>query len=212
MSTDWLKVGLRTLQLTSRPFVARHEKRNASFAGLWRPMVLAAALSLLGLSGPVNAFTPGEEIEASHLMRLAGYIEWPDENTVRRTSEIHVGVVESPGVLQALERLSAERTVDGRKLRAREVQTTEDLHGLHILYFSGHAWRERAAWMSHCHNQPVVIATNAAGAVDQGATIGFIYTEHRIAVQASLPAAERARVRLSSNLLRIADRVVGSKP
>lgn len=156
--------------------------------------------------------SPIEETEASHLLRIAGHIEWPVDVRPQPGASIVVGVVGSAGVYDALIRMAQGRTVSGRAIEVIQLSRPEEAAHVHLLFVGNGAWEQLAAWISAYRSRPVVVATNAPQAVDRGATIGFVRTGQRVAIEASLPAAEQAGVKLSSDVLKVADRVVGSRP
>lgn len=184
---------------------------------LWRSksrayhLVAALVVGLLLPDAIATAASPLDETEASHLLRMAGHIEWPATAFARRDSAIVVGVVGSAGVYEALLRMAPGRLVDGRSMAVLQLDRPQANASVHLLYIGVEAWDTLPLWMSVYQDRPVVVATNAPQAVDRGATFGFVRTSHRVALEASLPAAEQSGVRLSSGVLRVADRVVGSQ-
>ncbi|MGS5087032.1 YfiR family protein [Hydrogenophaga sp. A37] len=144
---------------------------------------------------------------AAYLHKLMGYIEWPSVAFADAGSPITVGVVGAPDMHESLTRLLSGRPVQGRAVEVQALRWTDDLSNIHLLYVGAAAWAGRAQWMGEPRERPPVIVTDAPGGVDQGATIGFVSGE-RVRIEASLPAADGAGVKLSSRLLAMAVRVV----
>lgn len=169
-------------------------------------------LALLALWSPSHAVTGGataDDIEAAHLHKLTGYIDWPGRAFAHAGSAIVVGVVGADGLYDSLRRIAPGPPTNGRAIEVRRLTRPQESQEVHLLYLGASVWDTLPAWQAAYSDRPVVVATNAPQGVDHGATIGFVQVGQRVRLEASLPAAERAGVKLSSRLLAVAERVVG---
>lgn len=155
----------------------------------------------------VTLITPYEESEASFLHKLLPYIEWPSAAFSHPGNPIVLGVVGAESVFNALASMTPGRHAHGRSIEVRQLHAQGQVQGVHVLYFGAVAWIERTHWVPTNAPSPVLV-TNAPGGIDQGATIGFVSEGSRVRIEASLPAAQKAGVKLSSRLLVVAKRVV----
>ncbi|MDQ7744413.1 YfiR family protein [Hydrogenophaga pseudoflava] len=150
-----------------------------------------------------------DKVLANYLHKIIGYIEWPGIAFADPAASIVVGVMGSQDMFEALSRAVSGRPVHGRTIEVRQLVASEGAStNLHLLHVSAAAWAVRAHAKAASRERPPVLTTDALGGVDQGATIGFTLAEEGVRIEASLPAADVAGVKLSSRLLVVADRVV----
>lgn len=147
---------------------------------------------------------------ATYLHKLIGYIEWPSTAFAHAEAPIKVGVVGSPETLESLRTVISGRPVQGHSIEVHELKQIDGVSNMHLLHISATAWAARAQhWKAiSLRERATVVTTDAPDGVDQGATIGFRLSGQGVRIEASLPAADAAGVKLSSHLLRVADRVV----
>lgn len=175
-----------------------------------RALIVSAVITLVSWPTSVVAgtlITPYEESEASFLHKLLPYIEWLPAAFSHAGDPIVLGVVGAESVFNALARMNQGRQVHGRSIEVRQLNAQDQVHGVHLLFFGAMAWSERMHWVP-ANVSSLVLVTNAPGGIDQGATIGFVSEGPRVRIEASLPAAKKAGVKLSSRLLVVAQRVV----
>lgn len=186
-------------------------------AAAWRRLAAWSASLLLvccaagaGAQVPVApASAPTvDEAKAAHLHRFAGFVEWPAARFSSPDAPIVVGVVGSQTLPKELSLVVAGRLVQNRAIQVVELSEPREVSGVHMLMLGRGAEKRAAEWLSACKGQPVLVVTDIAQGLERGAALGFIETEGRLRFEASVPAAERAGVKLSSRLLALAERVV----
>lgn len=183
------------------------------WSGPTRRAVLVSGLAMLNLwpcrDLSATALPSADRLLAAYLHKLIGYIEWPGMAFADTAAPILVGVMGSREMFESLTRAVSGRPVQGRAIEVRQLAAGDGVSPqLHLLHVSASAWVARSHSKALSRDRPPVLTTDAPGGVDQGATIGFALTEEGVRIEASLPAADAAGVKLSSRLLVVADRVV----
>jgi hypothetical protein len=107
-----------------------------------------------------------------------------------------------------MERLVPGRSAQGRPVSVRRLKPGESPAGVHVVMV-GRAESERIAQLA---KQGAFVVGETEGALERGAAINFLLEEGRVRFEVSLPAAERARVRIASRMLAVAHNVRGAKP
>jgi len=153
-----------------------------------------------------------EEVEAAYLHRFAGYIEWPPQAFPSAQAPFVVGVAGSEKVYAELARLSSGRPVQGRPVQVRRLLRPQEVAAVHLAFIGPEAWSVVPAWLNAAEGLPVAVVTDAPRGSDLGALLTFVNVDNRLRFEASMPAAERAGLQLSSRLLAVAKRVVGGPP
>ena len=160
------------------------------------------------LTAPLQASAQAleHELKAAYLFRFLSFIEWP---TLRAdNTPLTIGVMGADEVLAELQDIVPGRMVQGRAVNVRRVREGEPLAGLQVLFVG----RAAAAVLSKLpQTQGTVVVSDADGALDRGAAIGFVRSEGRVRFHVSLDAAERQGVSISSRMLSVAEQVRGRR-
>lgn len=152
------------------------------------------------------------QVKCSYLHNLAKFVEWPPETFLSEGSPLIIGVYGSDLIRQELEAQVKGRRVGKRPFQVRRIETCEDVAGVHVLYLS------EAPDPIGCQ----LIAAAATGArltvgdTDQfgrsGGIIRFILEEDKVRFEINQAMAERARLKLSPQLLKLARVVKRTEP
>lgn len=145
-------------------------------------------------------------VKAAFLCKFAGYVEWPDERAVPGEALL-IGVLESEAMADELVRITRDRTVNDRHVNVRRLAPGDSLQGLHILFVGERSPDRLDELLLPARQHPILIVTEAAGALAEGSIINFTIDRKRVRFEVSLHAAERSRLKLSSRLLAVAQRV-----
>jgi hypothetical protein len=176
----------------------------------------AGAVLLQLLAGSSAAISPAhaadgyseDAVKAAYLYRFAGYVDWPDLGA--GSEPFTIAVLGSPAVVQELKHLLPNLTVNHHPAEVREVRGLHDLGRAQILYVgAGHATFLRTLTPTQDH--PMLLVTDEEGGLDAGGVLNFVTVDRRVRFEVSLTAAERSRLKISSELLTVAVRVLGGR-
>lgn len=150
------------------------------------------------------AHVPEERTKAAFLYRFLEYVEWP---AGARMGPLTIAVLGDDRLVAELMRNVQGRTAHGRAIRAHAVRTVQEGLGADVLFVSQERKHELAGATRSDAHRPVLIVTEAAGALDRGSVINLLEVDGKMRFEVSLPAAERRGLKLSSRLLSVALRV-----
>lgn len=180
-----------------------------------RALAIAAFAAGLALAAaplraqPAAGAAPLEaSVKAAYLYKFTGFVEWPPAALPPPGAPIVIGVAGADAVYAELTQVLNGRSLQGRPLAARLVDSTETLDGLHMLYV-GPAASGRGL-TAPVRGRPVLVVTDHPEGIPPDGALNFVRHDGRVRFEASLPAAERAGLRLSSRLLAVAERVVAA--
>ncbi len=190
--------------------------RRAFVDTRWQGLLLLCLLLGLGLAcAPCRA--QGElpaaaeyQIKAAFLYKFAGFVEWPEGLLGNAGEPLTIGVAGADLLAAELQQAVQGRTVNERPVAVRKLKAGDPLAGVHILFVGrGEAAspRQLQAWVQL---RPVLLVTESEGALEHGSMINFVVVERRVRFEIALDAAEKSSLRLSSRLLAVAYKVVGS--
>ncbi len=173
--------------------------------------LLFAALLLWAAAAGAQTASPGSEteIKAAFLYKFGDFVQWPPEAFSGATAPFVVGIVGADAVAGALERLVAQRSVQGHPVTVRRLRRGDSLAGVHVLFARADPAELRAP-LASAGGQPILAVTDSEGGLGAGSAINFVVEDERVRFDIALPAAERARLKISSRLLSVARRVIAS--
>jgi hypothetical protein len=177
---------------------------------LWSLLIaLGWLVPLRGTAQP--DLTEEVRVKAAYLHKFPSFVEWPAGVLLPEGAPIVVGICGADAVLREFERIAKGRLVAGRPVQARRIESAKEIHGVHVLFIGRELGADASPWLKAAQKQPILTVgeheqTNGLvvlNFVDRGGTIRFV---------ASLPAADKAGLVLSSRLLAVADHVQGGSP
>ncbi len=182
----------------------------ATLLRLWTGLLLLLAQAALpGVASAQGLSGAADEVKAAYLYRFIGFIEWPDDAFAGPGTPLVIGVASADAVYAELSRALVGRNAKGRPVLARKVAAGDALEGVQMLYIGDPALA-RSAWVQRLRDRHVLLVTDGPQGLDAGAALNFVLVEDRLRFEASLRAAERAGLKVSSRLLALAQRVVGT--
>ncbi len=153
-----------------------------------------------------------ESVEAAYLHKFPGFVDWPADAFKTPSSPIVIGLVGAPRVLEELTRIARGRLVLGRPVEARAVTASELPPDLHVLFVGKDAVADAGTLIDDARRAHVLVVTDIQDGLKTGAVLDFVQVDGRLRFEASLAAARRADIKLSSKLLSVAARVVEEAP
>jgi uncharacterized protein DUF4154 len=161
--------------------------------------LLAAATTALAGSPRTS---PEYEVKAAFIYNFAKFVEWPRGSQADEPFVVTVLGADPFG--RALEDALRDKTVGGRPIVLRRAATVDELGASQIIFISDSERPALPSILKQLETTPVLTVGDMGQFAAHGGVIGFRLEGDRIRLDISLAAAERSRLRLSSQLLRIA--------
>jgi hypothetical protein len=136
-------------------------------------------------------------VKAAYLFNFAKFIEWPPP---ARSGPLTICVAGRNVFGDVLEQTIAGEAVDGRPLTARVI--LEPMDGCHILFVPQGA--AETAYLRTTQDTPVLTVGETPGFVARGGVANFVLEGGRVRFEIDPGHADRAGLRISSRLLRLA--------
>jgi len=146
-------------------------------------------------------------VKAVFLYRFTGFVDWPA--AAMRGSEFEIGVLGADAVAEALARVLLEHRVKGLPARVRRIRDAREIGHAQLLYVGPDASAQVPAIVQATRDAPVLVVSDTSDGLEQGSAINFLLLDQRVRFEVSLPAANRAGLHISSELLAVALRVAG---
>ncbi len=170
-------------------------------------LAAASVLASLPPAGADEAPAAAERnIKAAFLYKFAGYVEWPDTG-LPADEPLTIGVIGADELAGELSRITTGRMIAERPIRVRRLDGDDSLAGLQVLFVGTPSSEITRDHLARARGLPILVVTDAAGALADGSIINFTLEHDRVRFEISLPAAERSRLKLNSRLLAVAQRI-----
>lgn len=177
---------------------------------LVRISALASALAVASLYPRLGgaAAAPTEyQLKAAFLMNFAKFVEWPGQSFKTPQSPITLCVVGDDPFKADLDETVKSQTVGERGLTVRRISQLQAGDNCHIL-FVGLSERDRfERLLGGLKNHPCLTVGEEPEFAQAGGMINLLVEDGKIRFEVSLDVAEKAGLKISSRLLKLAKNV-----
>jgi hypothetical protein len=174
----------------------------------WLSSLLVCA-ALLAAPAVLQAQVAGEyEVKAAFLYNFTKFVEWPPTAFADEKSPIQICVFGGNPFGKSLTELTGQE-VAGRKLIVVRTPEMAKLEGCQILFISRSERERVSSILSEVREAPVLTVADTKGFLDDGGIVNFILEGSKVRFEISQEAADRAKIKISSKLMRLAKYVKG---
>jgi hypothetical protein len=171
------------------------------------PSLLAAsvAVALLAVCGPVARADQASEYElkAAFIYHFARYTEWP-EGPPNKGDAFVIAIFGDDPFGAALDDAVAGKSIGSRPIVVKRVANLEDLGAAHIVFVSASEDARLAQVQRSVAGQHVLLVGETARFAERGGAIGFRSEGAKVRFDINPQAVERAGLKMSSQLLKLA--------
>jgi len=155
---------------------------------------------------------PEETVKTAFLFKFGGFVEWPPQAFAAPNSPLVVGVVGSDAIGDALTQIASGRSVAGRSVVVRKLKFGDPLAGLNVIFIGSATHEQLVAELEASKNQSALTVTETDDALALGSMINFVIVSDKVRFDVAPSTAEARRLKISSQLLSVARKVVGTAP
>ena len=167
---------------------------------------LLAAVAALSLTRGLGAQETLEvDVKAAFLYNFTKFVAWPTPSAP--TEPLRLCVVSDDALRRSLERTIEGETIDGRRLESRVPSTPEEARSCHVLFVGQPDTDRDARLLAAVKDLPVLTVSDSNDFARRGGGIEFVRENSRLRFDVNVPGAERAGIKVSSRLLKVARRV-----
>ncbi len=144
------------------------------------------------------------EIKAAFLYNFAKFIEWPEEMFADTDSPFIFGILGDDPFGQVLEQTIGSKFIQGRSLEIVRFKQYEEIKYCHILFINFSEYGHIKEIFKHIDLLGILTIGDEEGFAEQGGIINFYMEDDKVCLCINPNAAERARLKISSKLLNVA--------
>jgi hypothetical protein len=167
-------------------------------------MLILACLILAGSpcrSAEVNQLTENQ-IKAAYLYNFAKFVEWP-ASALPTGAPLVIGIMGKGPVGEAQSALSG-RSAKGHRVQVRQVARAEEAGGCQILFIAGSERHRIKEILRALPAGGILTVSDIRNFCSQGGMIGLSPQGDKVQFEINLGSAERAGLKLSSQMLKLA--------
>ena len=178
-----------------------------------RTLLVCWGLGLLALvtAGHASAETAaGYKLQGRYLVNFTEFVDWPPRTFATRASPILIGVLGEDPFGDVLDEILKNRLVNGRRLEIKRSRTVDDLKACQVLYISNSEKAHQVQLLATLAGQPVLTVSDLDEFLARGGMIRFRVHRQKVRFSVNIAAAERAGLKIDSQLLNLVRREEGA--
>ena len=173
-------------------------------------LVLALAFVALG-NAPASraevAQLSENQVKAAYLFNFAKFVEWPASAFSGPAAPLVIGIIGKGPYSEAHEALVG-RTAKGRKVQVRQFTRIDEVGGCQILFIAGSERQHLKEILRALPASGVLTVSDIKHFCNSGGMIGLVVRGEKLQFEVNVGNAERAGLKLSSQMLKLALSVI----
>jgi hypothetical protein len=203
-----IKSTTRTAHCLALPYNSNPRPRARGRRFAYLAALLLAAYSPLANRAAYADQSPTEyQVKAAYLFNFLKFVEWPDDAAADPHGKWVIGVVGDSPVGGELARLVEGKNVLGRDLQVKKFQAADNLRVCNILFISESEKKRVPSILAALRGSSVLTVADMGNFIGLGGMVELVVEEGRVRVTIDVGATGRARLRVSSKLLALAQAV-----
>lgn len=150
---------------------------------------------------------PVHEIKAAYLYNFAKFVEWPPGALPAGSDPFVICAYGDGPVADALKQGVEGKTVQGRKIAVKVVESHSDANACQVLYFDMNQSAQLAPLLPALQAAHVLTVGETGGFTKDGGIIGFTVEASQLRFIINNAEAKKSGLRISSKLLSLATAV-----
>jgi hypothetical protein len=142
------------------------------------------------------------QVKAAFILNFAQFIDWPEGTFADRDSPIVVGVLGDDPFEGALEQTFADASAQSRRLVVQHGRVADDMRNCNILFISPNERDRQSEILASLKDVNVVTISETPDFARRGGVINFYIDHSKVRFEINPTAAERKRLKISSQLLK----------
>ncbi len=151
------------------------------------------------------------QVKAAYLYNFGKFVRWPEDNS-SNANNFEICVLGKDPFASVLDTTVAGEHLDHKAIDVHRVSTLPDAVQCNILFISVSEEARLKSILAATQSLSVLTVSEIPHFAERGGDIGFVTQDDKIRFEVNLGAAQRSHLKLSSELLKVASKVIGSAP
>ena len=149
------------------------------------------------------------EIKAAFLYNFAKFIEWPEEQFSEHDGAFIIGIYGKDPFGPIIERTVKGKTINGRKVVIKRFKVLRKTKFCHIIFISRSKEKYLKKFLAITKRWSCLTVGDTNLFAKKGCIVGFTLENKKVRFSINIKAAKETGIKISSNLLKIANIVNG---
>jgi hypothetical protein len=175
-----------------------------------RPLLFLVLASLAGPHGWAYAdeASPSEyDVKAAFLYNFGKFVTWP-EDAFKQEGRLVIGVLGDDPITPVLQRTVRDKSVQDKRIDVRRLESAKEAGGCQIVFISATEGGRLAEILKALDRSSVLTVSDIDDFAAQGGMISLLVDEKKVRFEVNLLVVEQAGLKMSSQLLKLARRVL----
>lgn len=169
--------------------------------------VLPGATSNWAQASPPSEY----QVKAAFIYNFAKFVDWPPDAFLDEKSPLALCVYGKDPFGSALDDAVRGKTIGNRDITVRRNNKLQELNACQIVFVSNSESEHLPGILAGLHGSSALIVGESPHFAEQGGQIQFLLEDKRIRFSINVDAVNRARFRMSSKLLALAQIIHDTK-
>jgi hypothetical protein len=172
-------------------------------------ILLSLMLPVVTVSSLAQQAPTESQVKAAYLYNFGKFVRWQNDRTPGPNA-LEICVLGKDPFGGVLDRTVAGESVDGRPITVKRVAKVQEAAPCSILFVSSSEEGRLGSVLASAQPLSVLTISDMPHFAEKGGMIGFVKQEDKIRFEVNRKAAEQSHLVLSSELLKVAVKVVGN--
>ena len=141
-------------------------------------------------------------VKAVSLYAFGRYVSWPENAFARTDSPFVIGIFGGNPFGDALDRIAAKKTLNGRPIAVRQISSAAESDGCHIVFVTRTVTKETEIELfAVAAGKPILLVGESPGFAQRGGIINFYYSGSNVRFELNPDKSVENRLNLNAKLL-----------
>ncbi len=172
-----------------------------------RLVILALILSFTPALAPAQQHPTESQVKAAYLYNFGKFVTWQVDR-IAVSDSIEMCVLGKDPFGSILDSTVAGESIDGRKITVKRMSRVQDAAQCRILFVSSSEENRLRSILADAQRLGMLTVSDIPHFAEQGGIIEFVTQQDKIRFEVNRGAAEQSHLVLSSQLLKVASKVI----
>ena len=196
--------GHTDIDLTPGPFPNREGERRRRPQFKTRVVILLLVVFAPFVEPWAHAQNAEHVVKAAFIVNFVTFIEWPARAFDSEDAPFVIGIVGEDAFGSVIDRAAKEKNADGRAFVVKRLEWGSEMKGCHVLFLSASEKDKLKELAELLKDTPILTISETPGFTKHGGIINFFVEDEKVRFEINVDAAKRAKLAISSKLLRLA--------
>ena len=189
--------------------LAERCSRRARLGRAWLSCLAVCSVVLASVASPQPKTASEYEIKAAFLYNFGKFVSWPADEIKDSEKPFVLCILGQDPFGPLMDQMVLGKPVQDRQLAVRRPTTAAETNGCNILFISQSEKERVSSVLQALDARSVLTVSEVDQFLEHGGIINFRNDQNKIRFDINVTAAERGKLKISSQLLKLARRVVG---